>query len=348
MPKCKICGKFRFFNIDKIKLICKKCNAKKERHESGASLNAVGLSIPNKSIEPYIQDPFANIPKEIIDLIWFLDGARKNFVPQVYNISKTFNGQKMQITVSSSFSIEPSAISINLPISTSEYINTIENLGYFPSYETMTPDQRTVYLSYLNDIYNPTYDIGYVFTFYYGLERHLFQGNFDKAFQMILKLRSVHKNKSFQQYTLTALFSNCIIHQRFDLLSELRTALIEDSPCLKINLFIYYKTLMKLGFSARDLIRYAYQFGFTNTKFLKKNCSAFEQQLNIELKKNALSPPLGNLPDEEIHVFANWSIPLTIKIPNYISIDEFKSAGYGLLQNAYEKTKTIIKNKEKS
>ena len=105
---------------------------------------------------------------------------------------------------------------------------------------------------------------------------------------------------------------------------------------------------MKLGFSARDLIRYAYQFGFTNTKFLKKNCSAFEQQLNIELKKNALSPPLGNLPDEEIHVFANWSIPLTIKIPNYISIDEFKSAGYGLLQNAYEKTKTIIKNKEKS
>lgn len=105
---------------------------------------------------------------------------------------------------------------------------------------------------------------------------------------------------------------------------------------------------MKLGFSAKDLIRYAYQFGFTNTKFLKKNHSVFEQQLNIELEKNALIPPLGNAPDEEIHIFANWSIPLTIKIPNYISIEGFKSAGYGLLQRAYEKTKMIIKNKEKS
>ncbi len=212
----------------------------------------------------------------------------------------------------------------------------------------MTPEQRSVYLSYLNDIYNPLYDIGYVFTFYYGLERHLFQGDFDNAFRIILKLRTIHKNKSFQQYSINALFSSCIINQRFDLLPELRTALNEDSSYLKINLFIYYKTLMKLGFSAKDLIRYAYQFGFTNTKFLKKNRSVFEQQLNIELERNALIPPLGTALDEEIHIFANWSIPLTIKVPNYISIEGFKSAGYGLLQRAYEKTKMIIKNKEKS
>ncbi len=97
MPKCRICGKFSLFNIDKAALICKKCNNKNDRLEKGDSLNEVSLSFPDNGIEPYVSDPFANIPKEIIDLLWFLDGTRKNFIPKIYDFQKPLTGKKYKL-----------------------------------------------------------------------------------------------------------------------------------------------------------------------------------------------------------------------------------------------------------
>lgn len=348
MPKCISCGKFYLFNIDRISSICNKCKTKKENCYKCNSPKPIDLSFTNGDIEPYIPDPFANIPEDIIALLWFLDGTRKNFIPKSHNFSKTIKNKKIEFSFSSSLNIEPSAISITYPITINPCIKNSESIGYFPSYSTMSPEQRTIYLSYLKDIYNPSYDIGYVFTFYYGLERHLFQGDFDNAFHTILKLRAVHKNKSFQQYSLNTLFLNCIIAKRFDLLPVLLDSLEDDSFYLKINLFIFYKTLTNRNFTSKELIYYAHKFGFTNTQFIKKNYSIFEKELNAELNRTALTPPLGILPYEEICLYANNSIPLTIKIPNFISSESFRLTGKALLQNAYEKTKIQIKNKEKN
>lgn len=346
MPKCKLCGKFHLLKIDRIALICHKC--KKENYPNYNSLNAIDFPYQNENIEPYIPDPFAGIPEDVIALLWFLDGTRKNFSPKSYNFSKIIKDKTIKFSFSSSLDVEPSAISMAQPIMIDIELDKNESIGYFPSYSTISPEQRNMYLSYLKDIYNPSYNIGYVFIFYYGLERHLFQGNFDNAFHTILKLRAVHKNKSFQQYSLNSLFLNCIIKKRLDLLPTLLFSLKEDAFYLSINLFVFYKSLTHGTFSAKELIYYARKFGFTNTQFIKKHYSVFEEELNAELNREALTPPLEILLYEEICLYANNSIPLTIKIPDYISIEAFRLTGKTLLQNAYENTKIQIKNKEKN
>ena len=58
-------------------------------------------------------------------------------------------------------------------------------------------------------------NIGYVFIFYYGLERHLFFGDAESAFDMILRLRQRHKNGSFMSYSSSALVA-AHIYQKSD------------------------------------------------------------------------------------------------------------------------------------
>ena len=49
---------------------------------------------------------------------------------------------------------------------------------YYPSYAGLSPEQRWVYLNWLTDVSQPVY-IGYVFLYYYGLERQLLSGDFN-------------------------------------------------------------------------------------------------------------------------------------------------------------------------
>jgi hypothetical protein len=108
---------------------------------------------------------------------------------------------------------EPSAIYTNLPI----IINNskpVEKPGYYPSYRELDPIQKGNYLNWLTNPYNEI-DIGYVFVFYYGLERHLLLGDFESAFETIIKLRNAHKNKSFLAYSLNAIILSSILSRSF-------------------------------------------------------------------------------------------------------------------------------------
>ena len=53
-----------------------------------------------------------------------------------------------------------------------------------------------------------------MFILYYGLERHLLEGDFHSAFNVILKLRDVHKNKSFQSYSGNALILSALLQKK--------------------------------------------------------------------------------------------------------------------------------------
>ena len=64
----------------------------------------------------------------------------------------------------------------------------MQDIGYYPSYKNLKAENRYVYLNWLRDVTAPI-PIGYVFIFYYGLERHLLFGKFEQAFDMIVKLR---------------------------------------------------------------------------------------------------------------------------------------------------------------
>ncbi|MDH2048341.1 MULTISPECIES: TerB N-terminal domain-containing protein [Acinetobacter] len=71
-----------------------------------------------------------------------------------------------------SFNTEPSFIDVSLSIS-SRKVDIAERLiGYWPSYTHISPKARRAYLDWLaGGRSNPIADIGYVFLFFYGLER---------------------------------------------------------------------------------------------------------------------------------------------------------------------------------
>lgn len=71
---------------------------------------------------------------------------------------------------------EPSTIFLGLPFQTKGTVID-EELGYYPSYEKMYPNQRAIYLEWLasgrRDSDPSVRQVGYVFCFFYGLERRL-------------------------------------------------------------------------------------------------------------------------------------------------------------------------------
>ncbi|MCI0564532.1 MAG: TerB N-terminal domain-containing protein, partial [Nitrososphaera sp.] len=76
---------------------------------------------------------------------------------------------------------DPSTIFTRLAVRAPRDMASVPHPPYYPSYMELSPEQRWVYLSWLKDVRQPIY-IGYVFIYYYGLERHLLLGDYDSAF----------------------------------------------------------------------------------------------------------------------------------------------------------------------
>ncbi|MEN6396332.1 MAG: TerB N-terminal domain-containing protein, partial [Methanoregula sp.] len=159
----------------------------------------------NESIDPASNSSqslvpfFGNllIPENIRQLLWFGDGKFQNYNSE--NDQKVlFENELFRITFS--FQKEPSLIYINMPVDFQSNGDNVEKLGYYPTYIQLNPQQRFVYLKWLCDITKPV-DIGYVFIFYYGLERHLVSGKYSEAINTISTLRQYHKHPSFIAYS---------------------------------------------------------------------------------------------------------------------------------------------------
>lgn len=71
---------------------------------------------------------------------------------------------------------DPSFINIRLPLASECPALSLKLMGYWPSYATMSPAARTAYLTWLaGGRKDPSVDIGYVFVFFYGLERRVLE-----------------------------------------------------------------------------------------------------------------------------------------------------------------------------
>lgn len=83
---------------------------------------------------------------------------------------------------------------------------TGEGLPYWPSFQSITPTARRTYLDWLaGGREDPLIDIGYVFLFFYGLERRLFVDNVRSEAPVIVaeirRLLALHgSNNSFKNY----------------------------------------------------------------------------------------------------------------------------------------------------
>ena len=93
---------------------------------------------------------------------------------------------------------EPSLIYTKQPVVVPNDVSIVERPPFFPTYSGLTPEQKGVYIKLLQNPYDNSVDIGFVFILYYGLERHLLVGDYERAYKVILKLRDVHSNASFQ------------------------------------------------------------------------------------------------------------------------------------------------------
>ena len=325
----------------------------KKKESTNTSLIKQNKDVVAKTIDDLFMHP------DIEELIWIADGIRKNYVSDKKQNIYEFNGIK--IIFSGFNQEEPSLIFTKLPLAEVQNIYNVERPPYYPTYSQLTPEQKTVYWKLLSNPYDSKIDIGFVFILYYGLERHLLNGDYEKAFRVILKLRDIHENKSFQQYSGSALILTCLFRQRADLAAEFMKSIDKEHE-LKIsdNLFIFCKYSLEIPLTADDIIRLAKSFEFNNTNYIKHYTEMFKSTLLDNLKSRYKSDTLliGKFINEtefkkvrkqNLAIFANVSIiDKSIEVPMIIENFKFKKAIYDLLESTHSQVKAKVSELRKN
>lgn len=250
---------------------------------------------------------------------------------------------------------EPSSISLRLPISFAGDSSKVERPPYYPRYAQITPEQRGEYWKLLANPYNSQIDIGYVFILYHGLERHLLNGNYEKAFDVILKLRDVHENGSFQSYSANALILTGLYRQRPDLIRKFVRSIDHDFELVfSDNLYLLCMFGLDIPLSAKDIMRMVKTFEFTNLNYIKKYPEFFEELLlaNMQQKYNTDTLSIKDfitvtenrkLHTQKTPIFANMSIIDTnIQVPLIADNFKLKKTVYDLLEETHEQTKVKL------
>lgn len=240
---------------------------------------------------------------------------------------------------------DPSTIYIHLPISDE---NEVPGLPYWPHYIELTSGQRYNYLQWLRNVEQPI-DMGYVFLYYYGLERQLLIGDFDKAFDEIVKLRNAHNNKSFHKYSENALVHAAIMRDKIDALIELHER-TEISGYSNAMFLLAFNAGLDLGEEQLILI---FHKAFTiSRKPVKENKSLFTECLSSTLNRR-YGKPSFTIKDYDISKtktvtearFANYSFPEEIQ---YVDITDFYQCKPLIqeLQSVFDETYTLYKSKK--
>lgn len=295
--------------------------------------NSVAL-VQNKT-----KNDIPTISKEVEQLLWFADGRRQNI---------------------DASQCEPSAITTTSVISKPEDEYSVAKPPYYPSYQKLSAEQKWMYWNCLSKIYSTDNDIGYIFLFYYGLERHLLYGDFEKAFDLILSLRRIYDNDSFQDYSNSALLFSSIEKKRADYgIKYLNSLTNENKYSMNPNIFFFVKAAFNVNVDIEDILQYYRFFSFKNDRYIKSNYDLFYKYLMSEIEKQfgsltfKISQELDenewqNLKAIEVPCFANYSLHQTsTAIPDFLST---KWSGKVLesLQNAHESVKKELRLKRKN
>jgi hypothetical protein len=305
------------------------------------------------------QSQTISINDDLKGLIWFADGPLKNYIND--NIDKnTFDYNGLKITFRMTGDEEPSVIYTKQQIIIPEDISKIERPPYFPTYSGLTPEQKGVYIKLLQNPYDSSIDIGFVFILYYGLERHLLVGDYERACKVILKLRDVHSNKSFQSYSANALVLTSMLHQRGEIALEFIQSLDKTFEySFSDNLFLLCYYSFEVPINAKDIMRMAKTFEFINMNYIKKYPDVFLEVLeelliekygesSINISKLLSKSDIMKLASQEVPIFANTSIrDKSLPVPMISSNFKLKKEFNILLENAHEIVKKQISGMRK-
>jgi hypothetical protein len=257
-------------------------------------------------------------------------------------ISLSPNGAGIQTDDGHNFFGEPSLIWTKLPVEEND--ETEQKPMYYPSYSGLSPKHRYQYLLWLKDVTQAT-NLSYVFLYYYGLERHLLIGDFEKSAMEVLRLLQHHDRGTFRSYAQEALIVAALHRKRPDIFEKY--SFIQQGVS---NETLLMRKALGKRIEARELIELASRIGFKNRRYLKLRPSDFEHVLQLlldsfEAKNGSLLDivPSNDMEYIECSVFANVSLPAsvrTVKVPQLITDPRFKSAAIKLLTEAHESVKT--------
>ena len=289
----------------------------------------------------------------IKNLLWIEDGPCKNWNGNQNVVSYNVMGFVFQISYGAE---EPSLISLKAPISF-EDIGNVDPPGYYPSYKGLTPQQKGTSWNFLKDPFVGGFDISYVFILYYGLERHLYQGKYEEAADVVLRLRRIYDNASFQWYSTNAIVLTSLARKRPDFIERLydeRDSRLDSS--LSADMLLLCKLGLKESLQASDLMALARSFGFTNTNYIKKYPDLFYKELSsvsihnpIMLTDYLNEFEFTRLEKKPVAIYANYSIKnREMDIPAISTHAVLAEAVREQLQVAHDAVKEYLKQQRKA
>ncbi|MHB8113029.1 MAG: TerB N-terminal domain-containing protein [Bellilinea sp.] len=245
---------------------------------------------------------------------------------------------------------EPSTIYKNLPVIKPDTPNMVETPPYYPTYTDLLPEQRWIYLKWLKDI-TEGIDIGYVFLYYYGLERHLLVGDFEAAFQEVLLLRRYHTNRSFEAYSYNALLYSSVFRNLTD---QAQFVINNESRNGIDNVDLLFKFRFEKAISAGELISLAKKIKGTNIRYIKSAPDHFKTAISTILndKFGVGEYPLSSrfqledIPRQQTVAFANISFPSSVRtpiLPNFLGYSPFLIECNEIFSDAHELVKRDLK-----
>lgn len=285
------------------------------------------------------------IPEPTRSLLWITDEDTSK-ISSPMSIKVTFNVSSGSADVDDghNFYGEPSLIWTRLPIEPNNELET--KPMYYPSYSGLSPKHRFQYLNWLKDITKET-NLSYVFLYYYGLERHMLVGDYDRAVDEILRLLQHHDKGSFKGYATSALIASSAYRKRPEIVEKAPVLLQETS-----NESLLLRRLASKSLTAKDIINLSSRVGYSNKRYIKLYPDLFEAELQklIGNYESTNGNILGNidtdkLPKRSNIFFANTSLPeniRTIEIPDLIGSPELGKVLRELLSKTHEIIKTSI------
>ncbi|MCP4369740.1 MAG: hypothetical protein GY797_16750 [Deltaproteobacteria bacterium] len=290
------------------------------------------------------------IPERMAKLLYISDKDSSGALFEM-KISVVLEPIDGKAKVATNFSTnDPSVIFTRMPVRQPHNVEAVPSPDYYPTYAGLTPEQKWIYLNWLTHLSEPIHS-GYLFIYYYGLERQLLLGDFDLAFEEILFLRRYHQNKSFLTYSGSALLHSCIFRKQLDKFENLQQ-MVELGGLGNAELLITYRLGSDL--TAKGLMAISKNIKGINQRYLKNDEARFQMVLEECLHAKygdtyfpfASHYQLSDLPKQRDVLFANVSFPSDVRSPEWPSFlvyAPFTNEVSAIFAEAHEQVKALLK-----
>lgn len=283
------------------------------------------------------------VPEPTRSLLWITnEDPSKAESPFTIKVTINISGAGPSFTQEQpNFYAEPSLIWNKLPIEPNDELE--QHPMYYPQYARLYPKNRYQYLNWLKDVTQET-NLSYVFLYFYGLERHLLIGDFDKAVDEIINLVNHHDKSSFRAYAIRSLVAAAIIKKRPDIINKAPFVLDGID-----NASLILRKLSGNSLKAKNIMDLANRVGYSSKYYMRKYKDEFDTELqNILYEKGDILNKFNHhlLHEENESFFANMSIPediRTIKMPQLIENDEFQNT----IKDCLNMTNEVLKIRRK-